>query len=91
MAMLAKRADYYLLKLNRITGWLLLPAVLIYICTGFAMCGELRFDRLMRIETARALHKNLIWPLVALFSGHAALSIYFAMRRWGWIGSRSRT
>lgn len=89
--MSGRRAEYYLLKVNRIAGWLLLPAVLTYVCTGFAICGELRFDRLIRTEVARALHRNLIWPLVAFFLVHAILSIYFAMRRWGWIGPRRST
>jgi hypothetical protein len=73
--------NYYLTKTNRVTGWGLLGMISVYLCTGFAMCGVLGFDRLIVKERALALHKNLIWPLVAFFLAHAVISIYFAMRR----------
>jgi succinate dehydrogenase/fumarate reductase cytochrome b subunit len=81
--------NYYLLKLARLTGWLLLPIMLVYIATGFALCGILGFGRLIDSQTAVAIHKFFDWPLVALFLVHVSVTIYFAMWRWGWIKRRN--
>ena len=67
----AKPFHYYLLKLARLSGWLLLPLVIIYIGTGFALCGMLGFSRWMDLQTALAIHQIFDWPLVALFLVHA--------------------
>jgi hypothetical protein len=80
---------YYLLKLARLSGWLLLPLVIIYIGTGFALCGKLGLSKWMDLRTALAIHQIFDWPLVALFLVHAAITSYFAMRRWGWIKNRT--
>ena len=79
---------YYLLKLARFSGWLLLPLMIIYIGTGFALCGTLGFSRWMAPKTAVAIHTFFEWPLVAAFVLHASITTYFAMRRWGWIKNR---
>jgi hypothetical protein len=81
---------YYLLKLARLSGWLLLPLLIIYIGTGFAMCGTLGFSDWMDPQTAKAIHQAFVWPLVALFLLHVTLTSYFAMRRWGWIKNRKK-
>jgi hypothetical protein len=86
-----KTFHYYLLKLARLSGWLLLPLMVIYIGTGFALCGKLGFSRWMDLQTALAIHRVFDWPLVVLFVLHAATASYFAMRRWGWIKSRSES
>ncbi len=83
-----RNTHYYLLKLARISGWLLLPLVITYILTGFAISGELGMNRWMHAETARGVHRTFEWPLVVLFVAHAATTAYFAMRRWGWFKSR---
>jgi hypothetical protein len=79
---------YYLLKLARLSGWLLLPLMIIYIGTGFALCGMLGFSRWMDLQTALVIHRIFDWPLVAAFVLHASITTYFAMRRWGWIKNR---
>jgi uncharacterized membrane protein len=84
-----KSLHYYLLKLARLSGWLLLPLVVIYIGTGFALCGKLGFDKWMDPQTALVMHQLFVRPLVALFVLHATITSYFAMRRWGWIKNRS--
>jgi thiosulfate reductase cytochrome b subunit len=81
---------YYLLKLTRLSGWLLLPLMLLYIGTGFALCGKLGFGEWMDVRTALAVHQVFDWPLVAVFLLHATLASYFAMRRWGWIKNRKK-
>ncbi len=83
-----KTVHYYLLKLARLSGWLLLPLVILYIGTGFALCGMWGFSRWIDLQTALAIHQFFDWPLVALFFVHASITSYFAMRRWGWIKNR---
>jgi hypothetical protein len=85
---MAKSIHYYLVKLNRFLAWLLLPVVLIFLTTGFSMSGRLGVNRLVPRERAQALHQNMIWPLVTLFTLHAGLSVYYSFRRWGWIGRK---
>jgi hypothetical protein len=84
-----KTLHYYLLKLARLSGWLLLPLMVIYIGTGFALCGMLGFNRWIGLQTALTIHRLFDWPLVALFVLHATITSYFAMRRWGWIKNRN--
>ncbi len=79
-----------LIKFNRFTAWLLLGMIVIYLSTGFSLCGKLHVDRLIPAQRALALHKSLVWPLTGLFLAHTIVSIYFAMRRWGWIGRKNR-
>jgi hypothetical protein len=81
---------YYLLKLGRLSGWLLLPLVVIYIATGFALCGMLGFDKWIDLQTALRIHQLFDWPLVVLFVLHATIAAYFSMRRWGWIKNRKK-
>lgn len=82
--------NYYLMKAVRISGWLLFGLVLVYILTGFSLCGTLGFTRVIDLQTALQIHKLLDWPLVAVFFVHSAGTIYFALRRWGWLRKRSR-
>ena len=86
-----KSLHYYLVKTARVTGWLLFFLVLLYLVTGFSLCGEYGFAVLMDSQTALAIHKVFEWPLVAIFLTHSLVTIYFALRRWGWIGKRTRT
>jgi len=88
---MAKRSvTYYLIKTTRLTGWLLLPLMLLYICTGFVLCGKYGFGRLMTIQSALMIHRIFDLPLVSLFGAHAAISVYLSFRRWGWIGGRTK-
>jgi hypothetical protein len=87
--MTRKNTHYYLLKTARLSGWLLLPLVLLYICTGYVLCGKFGFAALMSLETATQIHKLFDVPLVILFLAHALLCVYFAFRRWGWIKNQT--
>ncbi len=89
-SMARKTFHYYLLKLARLSGWLLLPLVIIYIGTGFALCGMFGFSRWIDLQTALSIHRIFDWPLIGLFLVHATITSYFAMRRWGWIKNRKR-
>lgn len=86
---MAKNVHFYLIKAARISGWLLLPLMVLYLVTGFALCGEFGFQRLFTPQAALQIHKLFEWPLVALFVMHASTTIYFAFRRWGWIRSKT--
>jgi len=83
--MAARSWNYYLVKTARVSGWLLFLLVLLYIVTGFALCGEFGFDWMIGEQPALSIHKIFEWPLVATFVTHSAVTIYFAFRRWGWI------
>jgi hypothetical protein len=83
-----RTAHYYLVKTARLSGWLLLPLMVLYILTGFALCGMLGFDGLIDYQQALQIHRVFDWPLVAAFLVHTSITTYFAMRRWGWIRSR---
>jgi thiosulfate reductase cytochrome b subunit len=85
---IVRNSHYYLLKLARLSGWLLLPLMVLFIGTGFALCGMFGFSRWLDLQTALAIHQVFDWPLVGLFLLHATITSYFAMRRWGWIKNR---
>jgi succinate dehydrogenase/fumarate reductase cytochrome b subunit len=86
-----RTTTYYLVKLARITGWLLFLLVLLYIVTGFSLCGEYGVEAWIDSQTALWVHKLFEWPLLAVFGVHSGVTIYFAMRRWGWIAKRRKT
>ncbi len=84
-----KSTTYYLVKVARISGWLLFLLVLLYIVTGFSLCNEPGYPKLMDSQTALRVHKLFDWPLIAVFLVHSVVTIYFALRRWGWVKRRS--
>jgi hypothetical protein len=73
------------LKLVRWTGWLLLPVVLGFFVTGYAMSGRYGLGMLTDEKTALALHKFMHLPLAVLVLVHGVLALYLALFRWGWI------
>jgi len=90
---MAKRnPTYYLIKIARVSGWLLFLLMLLFIVTGFALRSEFGFQRLITSpQTAYAIHRFFEWPLIAVFFVHSSITIYFALRRWGWIKKRTKT
>jgi len=80
-----------MIRIIRISGWLLLPLALLCIVSGFAMNGSLGLDKLLGGETALAMHLTFVWPMAIVVIVHSAASIYMAMRRWGWIGKKTKT
>lgn len=85
-----RSTGYYLIKIARISGWLLFGLVLLYILTGFSLTGEFGLSRLISLQTALTVHKIFEWPLIAIFAVHSAITIYFAFRRWGWVKTRKK-
>ena len=89
--MAAKPDVYYLVKVGRLTGWLLLLFIAVYLVTGYAMCDKFEAKRLISVETAQIIHRDFDLPLLYTFLVHAIVSAYLAFRRWGWIKSRATT
>jgi len=77
------------LRLVRWTGWLLLPVVLAFFATGYAMSNRFGLGALAGERAALALHKLMHAPLAILVVAHVVPSLYLAMVRWGWIKHRS--
>jgi hypothetical protein len=82
------RISFICLKLVRWTGWLLLPVVLAFFASGYAMSGRFGFDALSDERTALALHRFMHLPLAVLVVVHVVPSVYLALQRWGWIGRK---
>ena len=89
--MARRSVNYYLIKIVRLTGWLLFFLVLLYILTGFALCGEYGFNKLINYQAALNVHKIFEWPLIVIFLAHSFITMYFAFRRWGWIKKPAKT
>ncbi|MFC1586987.1 hypothetical protein ACFL54_01645 [Planctomycetota bacterium] len=83
--MLSKPLKYYLVKINRITGWVLFALIIIFIFTGFASTGRYGFSKWMLPDKAVGIHQLLIWPVISIFVIHSMLNMYFSFKRWGWL------
>jgi succinate dehydrogenase/fumarate reductase cytochrome b subunit len=79
------RVNYVLLKMVRISGWPLLPLVMLFLLTGYSVSGQYGFSRLMDEKTAVALHKLGHLPLLVLLLAHTLPATWLALQRWGWI------
>ena len=75
----------------RITAWPLLALMILYLITGYVLCGQTTLGRWIAVETALSVHKVFDVPLVALFVAHSLPAIYLAFVRWGWIRRRNKT
>ena len=65
---MAQRSVHWTLqKINRISGYILFPLILIFMVSGFGMTGNYGFDRLLSAETGRQIHQTLLWPVIGLF------------------------
>jgi cytochrome b subunit of formate dehydrogenase len=87
--MAGKNVHYYLIKVARISGWLLLPLMLLYSVTGLAILSQFGLNKLIEPNAAKLIHQDWSWPLIALFLVHSLATIYLALRRWGWIKTRT--
>jgi Ni,Fe-hydrogenase I cytochrome b subunit len=81
--------NHICIKLVRWTGWILLPLILAFFATGYAISGRYGFGALTDERTALTLHKLMHLPLGILVVAHVVPSLYLAMLRWGWIKQRS--
>jgi hypothetical protein len=86
-----QRFNRICLKSVRWSGWALIPVVLLFLFSGYAMSGRYGFGRWLDESTALALHKLLHLPLMILVLAHVLPACYLAIQRWGWIGQRTET
>jgi succinate dehydrogenase/fumarate reductase cytochrome b subunit len=84
-----KSVNFYLVKTVRFTGWVLFFIMLLFITTGFALCGKLGFGKVISEQQALAIHRVFDFPLIVFFLVHSLIGIYLAFRRWGWIKKRT--
>jgi cytochrome b subunit of formate dehydrogenase len=76
---------YWLVKSNRLSAWLLLAFMVLFLASGYVMIGQYGLSSIMGRRIAVRIHTGLDIPLVALFVYHSSASVYLAMVRWGWI------
>ena len=84
------KVGYVSVKLVRIAAWPLLALMILYLLTGYVLCGQHGLGRWMSVETALAIHRFFGAPLVALLLAHVIPGVYLALRRRGWIRKRRR-
>ncbi len=82
------KLNFVSLKLVRWSGWLILPVVLAFLLSGYAMTGRYGLGALMDEQSALAFHRMLHLPLVILTLAHSVPAMYLAMQRWGWLKVR---
>jgi cytochrome b subunit of formate dehydrogenase len=68
----------YLLKLNRISAWILLVFMIIFLISGYAWSNR----TIMPLQLARYLHSQLDMYLVFFFLVHVLISTRFTLARW---------
>lgn len=72
------RINRYLIKINRLSAWVLFALMIIFIITGYGWA----FHVVMRPSEARNLHINLKDLLVFFFLVHVLISTKFTLKRW---------
>ena len=82
-----KTLNYYLMKVNRVVGWLLLLFMVMFIVSGYgltkpSLIRSLTFGRI-NYQTALFIHSSLDVPLLILLLIHAIIEMKFSLMRWG--------
>jgi hypothetical protein len=73
------RLNRILVKINRISGWLMLIFMVIYMISGYAWTNRI----IMSITQARYLHTTLDIYMMPVFLAHVLISVKFTLKRWG--------
>ncbi len=74
----AMNINRYLFRINRISAWVLLVFMILFLISGYAWADNI----IMPVQQARWLHTRLDTYLVIFFLLHALISIKFALKRW---------
>jgi hypothetical protein len=74
--------NYWLIKISRVSGYLLLILIVTYFITGYSMTGMYGMNRVIQKNFASYLHLNLHIPFIILLILHCGINIYFALKRW---------
>jgi cytochrome b subunit of formate dehydrogenase len=72
-----------LIRIDRITCWVLLLALVLLIMSGFTMTGGYGFNRLFGIEGATSVHTGLCELVIALLAYHSGVRGYLELKRLG--------
>jgi hypothetical protein len=67
-----------LVKINRISAWVLLVFMILFFISGYAWWNRI----LLSLNYAKYIHTNLDIFLVFFFLVHVLISIRFALARW---------
>jgi cytochrome b subunit of formate dehydrogenase len=67
-----------LVKINRISAWVLLVFMILFLISGYAWWNRI----LLSLNSAKYIHTNLDVFLVFFFLVHVLISIRFALARW---------
>ncbi len=68
----------YLFKINRISAWMLLVFMIIFLASGYAWTERI----IMPVQLARWMHTQLDIYLVVLLLIHVLINTKFALKRW---------
>lgn len=71
-------AGRFLIKLNRISAWILLALMVVFLASGYAWWNRI----LLPLPLARYLHTELDIYLVLFFLVHSLTSIRLMLIRW---------
>ena len=69
----------YLVKIDRIAAWALLPLITLFFIAGWSMTGKLV---LIQPQKAQYLHTTFCIFVLIFFLIHSGIQIYFAIRKW---------
>jgi len=72
------KAGRILVKINRISAWMLLIFMIIFIISGYAWYNRI----LLSLQEARYLHTELDLYMLFFFLVHSLTSIRLALARW---------
>lgn len=67
-----------LIKINRISAWLLLVFMILFLISGYAWWNRI----LIPLNSAKYIHVNFDVFLVFFFLVHVLISIRFSLARW---------
>ena len=70
-----------LFKLNRFFAWLLLPSIIIFFITGYAIVGKYSLQKFVEPNLAFNIHAIIALPTFLLFLAHSGISVFFAIKR----------
>ncbi len=74
--------NFWLLKTSRISAYVLIVLMLVYLITGFSMIGLYDMHRIVDKNFAIYMHVNLFLYLIIFLVLHCGIDVYFALKRW---------
>ncbi len=76
------KLNYYIVKLNRLSGWVLFIIIPLLLVTGFGITGKYKWMSVIATaEVHSKLHKFFVKPFVILFIIHSIINIYLSIKR----------